>query len=272
MMSSKKYSAFSFSQIGASHCKTGKECQDASLAFHGYDYAAAIVCDGHGGDKHFRSGVGARLAVEAGRDAIQQFVSEKRRFRQNISEEEISHLGKSIILSWRMKVAGHICENPFSVAEQKILSPNIPFDQERNGLTAYGTTFLAAILCREYLCLLQLGDGDIRVFSEKGCIVPMPPDNRLQFGATTSLCDLDAYANLRTRAINIKGIKGCWLSSDGIKNSFCDEKDFIAFIRMVKKEYREKNFLVFSKEIKDFLPALTKRGSGDDLSIAYITG
>ena len=169
-------------------------------------------------------------------------------------------------------MAGHICENPFSVAEQKILSPNIPFDQERNGLTAYGTTFLAAILCREYLCLLQLGDGDIRVFSEKGCIVPMPPDNRLQFGATTSLCDLDAYANLRTRAINIKGIKGCWLSSDGIKNSFCDEKDFIAFIRMVKKEYREKNFLVFSKEIKDFLPALTKRGSGDDLSIAYITG
>ena len=107
---------------------------------------------------------------------------------------------------------------------------------------------------------------------EKGCIEPMQRDDRLQFGATTSLCDRDAFTNLQTVCLPAKAVKGCWVSSDGVKNSFRDEESFVNFIKMVRKEFCVEKFSAFSQEIKEFLPLLTKRGSGDDLSVAYIGG
>lgn len=273
MMNSKKMRAFAFSQIGSSHIKGRKECQDASLALYGYDYAAVIVCDGHGGGKHFRSEIGARFAVETGKEMVLRFVRERRKIlRKEILPDEIAQVGKSLIFSWREKVSAHLKSCPFSESEQKILVSNLPDGKAVNDFTAYGSTFLAAIRYGKNLCLLQIGDGDVRIFTEKGCIEPMQRDDRLQFGATTSLCDRDVFANLQTVCLPAKAVKGCWLSSDGVKNSFRDEESFISFIKAVRKEFREKNFSAFSQELKEFLPLLTKRGSGDDLSVAYIDG
>lgn len=270
-MNSKKISAFAFSQIGSSHQKEGRECQDASLALYGYDYAVAIVCDGHGGSKHFRSGIGARIAVETGKETALRFMNERRKvFRKEILPDEIAQIGKSLIFLWREKVSAHLKACPFSESEQKILQSNVSDGKAVNDFMAYGSTFLTAIQYGENLCLLQIGDGDIRVFTGKGCIEPMQRDGRLQFGATTSLCDRDAFSNLQIACLPAKAVKGCWLSSDGVKNSFRDEKSFVTFIKTVRQEFRNENFSTFSKEIKEFLPLLTKRGSGDDLSVAYI--
>lgn len=273
MMNSKKMRAFAFTQIGSSHLKEGKECQDASLALYGYDYAAAIVCDGHGGSKHFRSRIGACFAVETGKEMALRFVRERRKIlRKEIIPDEIVQVGKSLIFSWREKVSAHLKFCPFSESEQKVLEADVPAGKTVNDFTAYGSTFLAAIRYGKNLCLLQIGDGDIRVFMEKGCIDPMQKDSRLQFGATTSLCDRDAFTNLQTVCLPAKAVKGCWLSSDGVKNSFRDEESFVTFIKTVRKEFCREKFSAFSQEIKEFLPLLTKRGSGDDLSVAYIGG
>ena len=52
------FNGFSHSVMGASHEKTNLVCQDSS-AFKAEDhYAIAVVADGHGSKKHFRSHLG----------------------------------------------------------------------------------------------------------------------------------------------------------------------------------------------------------------------
>ena len=66
---------FSFSCQGESHKLTNKPCQDSSLSYSEDGLSIAIVCDGHGGERYFRSDVGSRLCTKITEEAIKQFVS-----------------------------------------------------------------------------------------------------------------------------------------------------------------------------------------------------
>ena len=66
---------YNFSCQGESHKADDKPCQDASFsAVYDDGLAMAIVCDGHGGERYFRSDVGSRLAIEVIRDSVRTFV------------------------------------------------------------------------------------------------------------------------------------------------------------------------------------------------------
>lgn len=62
---------------GASHIKTGKPCQDFSVAWQSEDKQnlAIIVCDGHGSDTYVRSDAGAKFAAKAALSAIQELIA-----------------------------------------------------------------------------------------------------------------------------------------------------------------------------------------------------
>lgn len=62
---------------GASHKKTGKPCQDFSVAWQSEDKQnlAIIVCDGHGSDTYVRSDAGAKFAAKAALSAIQELIA-----------------------------------------------------------------------------------------------------------------------------------------------------------------------------------------------------
>ena len=67
--------SYSFSCQGESHKADDKPCQDASFsAVYDDRLAIAIVCDGHGGERYFRSDVGSRMATEVIHDAVKIFV------------------------------------------------------------------------------------------------------------------------------------------------------------------------------------------------------
>lgn len=51
-------------------------CQDASYSATDTTMSIAIVCDGHGGARYFRSDVGAKFAVDATKECVDEFVSE----------------------------------------------------------------------------------------------------------------------------------------------------------------------------------------------------
>ena len=56
---------------GAYHQRDGLPNQDAMLLLDGAaGRSLAVVADGHGGARHFRSAIGARLAVAAARDVL----------------------------------------------------------------------------------------------------------------------------------------------------------------------------------------------------------
>ena len=67
--------ALHFSCEGESHKSNKKACQDYSLTFNEKDLTVAIVCDGHGGERYFRSDVGAKLAAEVTLDSVKDFVN-----------------------------------------------------------------------------------------------------------------------------------------------------------------------------------------------------
>ena len=67
---------FNFSCQGESHKASSKPCQDFSYsAVIDNGMSIAIVCDGHGGDRYFRSDIGAKYAAEVTFEAVRQFVA-----------------------------------------------------------------------------------------------------------------------------------------------------------------------------------------------------
>ena len=53
------FNGFSHSVKGASHKASGTVCQDSSAYLAEERYAVAVVADGHGSKKHFRSNIGS---------------------------------------------------------------------------------------------------------------------------------------------------------------------------------------------------------------------
>ena len=67
---------FNVTELGASHLKSGKPCQDYSLSWESEnkEIQVVIVCDGHGGETYVRSDVGSKLAAEIALANIRCFV------------------------------------------------------------------------------------------------------------------------------------------------------------------------------------------------------
>jgi hypothetical protein len=58
--------------------------------------------------------------------------------------------------------------------------------------------------------------------------------------------------------------------SDGVDDSYVGEEELHALYRSIIKIFTEHGTDVGKAEIEEYLPVLTKRGSGDDVSIALI--
>jgi hypothetical protein len=91
---------------------------------------------------------------------------------------------------------------------------------------------------------------------------PIPDDGQCVFNFTTSLCADDAIQSFRSYASDVLP-EAIFLITDGVVNSFKDEKGVYELLRKFL-ESRD------AEELKEFLPILSKKGSGDDVSIAGI--
>ncbi len=133
--------SFNFSCQGESHKSTEKPCQDYSRS-HVTDNETgiAIVCDGHGGERYFRSQTGAELAAEVTDNAIWSFVQnvepslfagkpytamgpnipEKGDVKKPTNTEFIAfrQLFSNIIYRWNEKINEHAEKNPINEWEK----------------------------------------------------------------------------------------------------------------------------------------------------------
>ena len=64
----------SFSCQGESHKYSEKPCQDSSFSYSGNGISIAIVCDGHGGERYYRSDIGSKICIQVTEKAIRTFV------------------------------------------------------------------------------------------------------------------------------------------------------------------------------------------------------
>ena len=136
--------------------------------------------------------------------------------------------------------------------------------------SAYGTTLIAAAVTPDYWFCIQIGDGScVAAGAEAGFEQPVPPDEKCLGNFTTSLCDSEAI-NLFRHCYSEKLPAAVFLSSDGVANSFSDESRLDNLYTAVLYSFATDVFEKAENDLRDYLPILSQKGSGDDISLAAI--
>lgn len=271
---------------GRSHVLAGKECQDSSASWQGKNYSAVIISDGHGGEKYFRSATGSRIACEVGKEIVSSFMESVRKnnlfdvFTKKSAkrEEMFSRLERSIIQRWNEEIEADSADFPFEAdARFAVLSDSDKESVIRTHSKAYGATFIAAVVTAHYFFVLKLGDGNVCVLKENTPqlffgLADELKDDRLQFNLTTSLCGGDADKEFKHCFVGADEaqIDGLILTTDGIINSYTSEQAYLDFVGNIFGAYKEESVASAHAELAEFLPRLSEKGSGDDLSVGIV--
>lgn len=294
-----KLFSFAATETGYNHIKAkpSKVCEDASGFYDDDQMHICVVSDGHGSDNYPRTDRGSQFAVEAAIEQIKVFVEEiynpdpenpeesksesdeliEKLLHAKINENHLLHyLSRNILLKWREYVEKDVEENPFQELEmlhvsekykKRYMSEN---RSERRTEKAYGCTLIAYVITDRFSFGMQIGDGKCVVIDQNGSVSePIPWDDNCQFNVTTSICDSDASDEFRF-FVTEEAPAVVFCGSDGIDDSYPNIEDMYALYRSILTIFVEHGVSVGKSEIKEYLPVLTKRGSGDDVSIALI--
>ena len=295
--------AIQSSCTGESHIAAGKPRQDCSLAESTDFITIGVVCDGHGGDRYFRSEVGARAASAAARKCAEEFVrnadeslfrdapftqlgtaaaeaEKKKSGRSDVRDALFRQLFASIIFDWREHVVSHAKANPVSDKERaKVPQEHIDAfektggDGIRTGIEkTYGCTLICFVQTKSYWFAFHIGDGKCISFSEKDGRIsweePVPEDKECFLNTTTSICDANAINEFRYCYGGRNTFPlAVFLASDGIDDSFGEDSNLANFyVQILKKIVRSSPDEVKS-ELDSTLLELGVHGSKDDKSV-----
>lgn len=266
---------FAFSEQGYNHIKVDKVCQDSSGHYSDDSMAIVVVADGHGSDNYPRTDRGSSFAVEAAIHAIRKFVKSVEENAIDISEESdlrLEQLAKNILANWYAAVETDVEKYPFSEEELEKVSEKYKkrYLSGKRQEKAYGTTLIAVCQTRTYWFGIQIGDGKCVCISTDGTISePIPWDEDCQANITTSICDSDAIEEFRYCFMADPPI-ATLIGSDGIDDSYANTEELYVLYRSILAIFAECGQTTGEEEVQGFLPNLSRKGSGDDVSIAGI--
>lgn len=266
---------FAFSEQGYNHIKSDKVCQDSSGHYSDDSMAVVVVADGHGSDNYPRTDRGSSFAVEAAITAIREFVKTVEANAIDVSENSDSYLeqlAKNILAKWYAAVDADLAKYPFS--EEELLKVSDKYKKRylsgQRQEKAYGTTLIAICQTMEYWFGIQIGDGKCVCISQDGSIQePIPWDEDCQANITTSICDSEAIDEFRYCFMN-ESPAATLIGTDGIDDSYANTEELYVLYRSILAIFAEHGRETGESEIQSFLPGLSRKGSGDDVSIAGI--
>ena len=289
---------------GESHRYADKPRQDCSKAESTDLFTIGVVCDGHGGERYFRSDVGARAAVDAARKGAEEFVrnadeslfrdaqftqrgtadaeaEKKKSCGSDVRDALFRQLFASIIYDWREHVVSHANHNPVPLSENEKRVPpeyieefnKTDADGNRTGIEkTYGCTLICFVQTKSYWFAFHIGDGKCISFSEKDGRIsweePVPEDKECFLNTTTSICDANAINEFRYCYGGRNTFPlAVFLASDGIDDSFGEDSNLANFyVQILKKIVRSSPDEVKS-ELDSTLLELGVHGSKDDKSV-----
>lgn len=289
--------ALHYSCQGESHKATDKVCQDYSYSEINERLAIAIVCDGHGGARYFRSDVGAKFATDITKECVTTFIEgidqdlfNDKPFTQvyalnteikndNFTKKTkvdaaMRQLFSSIIFRWQDKILNHAHNTPLTDSECASLDPRYvaDFEAKQSLEKTYGCTLMCYVQTEGYWFAFHLGDGKCIAFDQNGeWSEPIPWDERCFLNKTTSLCDSSAIDEFRyCYQGNGEFPVAVFLGSDGIDDSFGETTNMVNFYAQVAKMLANDSYEESMATIKSTLPELSAKGSQDDMSIACV--
>ena len=283
----KREKLFSISIKGASHDVSGKPMQDysASYIYPKEKCSIAVVCDGHGADKHFRSEVGSRLATEITVAKLEEFVTLFPSWKslEGVQTELINRLKISILAGWQKAVEAETKARPFTEEELKKASRSLEWKKDYNVGQPYGTTLLAVLVTEKYYLALMLGDGAIVK------ILPDQPKHIFEIvefegkkvyddgphSATDSICESNAFDKIFWKCLPItereKGL-AFGLVSDGMSEAFVTDLDLMKKINNYLEYFAENGLEKAMPPIEAQLHKLSSVSVfKDDISLAFAT-
>ena len=268
-----KAKSFNLTVQGASHIKKNKECQDASACYQDENCAIAIVCDGHGGDDYVRSAIGSKFGCDVAEQNIKNFIlgTNKEKFFSN-PDKLLKYLEASIINGWNESITEYHNANPFSEKELSVVSDRARKKYLEKGRieSAYGTTMIAVAMNHDYWFGIHIGDGKCVAINPAGEFKqPIPWDPKCFLNATTSICDSDAIDRFR-HFYSEKLPAAVFVGSDGIDDCFSNNEQLHNLYKTVLYSFATTDFEEARDGLADYLPRLSAKGSGDDVSVAAI--
>lgn len=260
---------FNISIQGFSHISKGLVCQDSSGFYCNEDISIAVVADGHGSQKHFRSDIGSKMAVQIAINSVKDFIKDKTSFNEaikNNSNKVLTRIESNIVYNWNNSVNEHYNNNPVCEEETAEISKD---ELSKISIESmYGSTLIVAAMTKQYWFGMQIGDGScVSLYQDGETKLQIPSDDRLIANLTTSLCDCDAIHNFRHYYSDNIPI-ALLVSTDGLSSSFFDENTFLTFNRRIISQMTNYDFALES--LKQHLYKRSKEGSYDDISISAI--
>ena len=269
-------SIFGESVQGASHIRSGKECQDSFKKIKkDEDTVILAVADGHGSDSCPHSKTGADVAVNVFckilNDCLDTYAEQPENLLTFLNREGDTTVAQKIEREWKRRI-------------RKIHTNNkreIPLDVEgREDNDAiyklYGSTLIGLVLTKEFLFAFQLGDGDIIKVSESGAENVIEADKILGT-ETHSLSKSESWKKAITfikKHDDAQSLPVMYmLSSDGMANSYKNEDEFKKTCCDYYALLKEHGAEAVSGNLKEWLNETSELGCGDDITalFAYYT-
>ena len=276
-----KYSTFAQSCIGANHIHKKICCQDSAMAINNSGYVFAAVSDGHGSPHYLRTEKGSKFAVECAFDCVSEFLDcledaeeilDDPKQRDNLLEQ----LWRSIVSRWHSRAEADYNEKPFTSEELDRIPDEFAIYRDiylsGDFISAYGTTLSFIVATEDFAFCGQIGDGKCVAIDCSGIASdPVPDDPRCFDNITTSLCQEDAVLSARF----VYFPKDCippalFIGTDGVQNSYWDIEQLHGFYRGLALTFAEYGMTEGEQQLAEFLPEMTRKGSGDDVSVAGI--
>lgn len=244
---------------GASHKRNDKPNQDAWAFIQNETCTVLAIADGHGSSKHYRSEIGAKLAVQVALALLNDFAHADTGDNARQIKQAADYIPSQLVQAWRAAV-----------------------DEDDNGETEdakqrysiYGTTLLAVLICADYALYLQIGDGDLLVLTEDGQLQsPLPKNNRLIANETYSLCEEKAlyHIELSLQFFDHKPLPALiFLATDGYANSFPDSIEFQQAVQDFQQQIITHGADKIQACLADWLNETSEQGSGDDVTVAMM--
>lgn len=264
---------FGASVQGASHIRSGRECQD-SLKKVSMDSGAVIlaVADGHGSEACPYSKTGSFTAVNVFckimGDYLDTYAGQPELLLTFLKREGDTKIAQEIDVEWKRRILR------LHTRCKREIPRNTDGGKDREAVyRLYGSTLLGLVITEEFFFAFQLGDGDIVKVSENGVHNVIEADKILGT-ETHSLSKAEAWKKaislIRKREENKKEPVMYMLSSDGLSNSYKNDEEFKKTCMDYYVLLKEHGVKAVSGQLKTWLQETSEMGSGDDITALFL--
>src|SRR5216683_3536803 len=237
------------------------------------------ISDGPGSAQHFRSALGAALAVRVATTEMQHLLQHPYDSASLLALRPVleRRLPRRLVRAWQTVVAAHVAERPFTEAEwARLVAQEGASARQRveaHPVLAYAATLVSVVVRDSDILYVQLGAGDIVTVAETGEVSrPWGTDARLLAHDTTALCLPQAWQACRVHVQRVSAVDPALivLSTAGDAHA-CSEEGFLQGGADLLERMRRDGFEGVQHTLAGWRAATAQHGARDAMTLGMLS-